>query len=174
MWVPITHFLCACLCVFGMLECVTVSKWHPLLGPHFNPGQLVRPCGPSPAVCWVWSSGESTSEHKGLCSAPCLWVQAEQDHHTGLCSNHDNKRPQNKREALAYCQGHGNSYCRPGSLCVCVCVRERRKIELTVWGKKVPIALDGIRTCTSGIRAHRAADYTTKVGPASRQSKRTL
>ena len=26
--------------------------------------------------------------------------------------------------------------------CVCVCVRERRKIELTVWGKKVPIALD--------------------------------
>ena len=28
-----------------------------------------------------------------------------------------------------------------------VCVRERRKIELTVWGKKVPIALDGIRTC---------------------------
>ena len=53
-------------------------------------------------------------------------------------------------------------------------VRERRKIELTVWGKKVPIALDGIRTCTSGIRAHHAADYTTKVGPASRQSKRTL
>ena len=53
-------------------------------------------------------------------------------------------------------------------------VRERRKIELTVWGKKVPIPLDGIRTCTSGIRAHRAADYTTKVGPASRQSKRTL
>ena len=41
-------------------------------------------------------------------------------------------------------------------------VRERRKIELTVWGKKVPIALDGIQTCTSGIRAHRAADYTTK------------
>ena len=40
--------------------------------------------------------------------------------------------------------------------------------------EKVPIALDGIRTCTSGIRAHRAADYTTKVGPASRQSKRTL
>ena len=59
-------------------------------------------------------------------------------------------------------------------VCVCVCVRERRKIALTVWGQKVPIALDGIRTCTSGIRAHRAADYTTKVGPASRQSKRTL
>ena len=29
----------------------------------------------------------------------------------------------------------------------------------------MPIALDGIRTCTSGIRAHRASDYTTKVGP---------
>ena len=56
----------------------------------------------------------------------------------------------------------------------CVCVRERRKIELTVRGTKVPIALGGIRTCTSGIRAHCAADYTTKVGPASRQSKRTL
>ena len=38
----------------------------------------------------------------------------------------------------------------------------------------MPIALDGIRTCTFRIRAHRAADYTTKVGPASRQSKRTL
>ena len=43
-------------------------------------------------------------------------------------------------------------------------VRERRKIELTEWRKKVPIALDGIRTCTSGIRAHRASDYTTPAG----------
>ena len=51
------------------------------------------------------------------------------------------------------------------SVCVCVCVRERRKIELTVLGKKVPIPLDRIRTCTSGIRAHRASDYTTRVGP---------
>ena len=50
-------------------------------------------------------------------------------------------------------------------VCVCVCVRERRKIELTVWGKKVPILLDGIRTCTAGIRAHCASDYTTRVGP---------
>ena len=33
--------------------------------------------------------------------------------------------------------------------------------------EKVPIALDGIRTCTSGIRAHRAAEYTMKVGPAA-------
>ena len=47
-------------------------------------------------------------------------------------------------------------------VCVCVCVREKRKIEPTVWGKKVPFALDGIRTCTSGIRAHRASDYTTR------------
>ena len=60
------------------------------------------------------SSGESTSEHKGLCSAPSLWVQAEQYHYTGLCSNHDNKRPQNKREALACCQGLGEPYSRPG------------------------------------------------------------
>ena len=28
----------------------------------------------------------------------------------------------------------------------------------------MPIALDGIRTCTSEIRANRAADYTMKVG----------
>ena len=49
--------------------------------------------------------------------------------------------------------------------CVCVCVRERRKIELTEWGKKVPISLDGIQTCTSGIRTHRASDYTTRVRP---------
>ena len=29
----------------------------------------------------------------------------------------------------------------------------------------MPIALDGIRTCTSGIRAHRASNYTKRVGP---------
>ena len=49
-------------------------------------------------------------------------------------------------------------------VCVCVCVKERWKIELTVWGKKVPIALDGIRTCISGIRAHSASDCTTTAG----------
>ena len=27
---------------------------------------------------------------------------------------------------------------------LCVCVRDRRKIELTAWGKKVPISLDGM------------------------------
>ena len=43
-------------------------------------------------------------------------------------------------------------------------VKERRKIELTVRGKKVPIALDGIRTCISGIRAHSASDCTTTAG----------
>ena len=47
---------------------------------------------------------------------------------------------------------------------VCVCVRERRKIELTACAKKVPIPIDGIRTCTSGIRTHRASDYTTRAG----------
>ena len=54
--------------------------------------------------------------------------------------------------------------CKPMCVCVCVCVKERRKIELTVWGKKVPIALDGIRTCISGIRAHSASDCTTTAG----------
>ena len=43
-------------------------------------------------------------------------------------------------------------------------VKEKRKIELTVLGKKVPIALDGIRTCISGIRAHSASDCTTTAG----------
>ena len=59
---------------------------------------------------------------------------------------------------------------RAKCVCVCVCVRERRKIKLSVWGKKVPIALDGIRTGISGIRAHRASDYTTAAGtpPVSR------
>ena len=57
-------------------------------------------------------------------------------------------------------------------VCVCVCVRERRKIERTEWGKKVPVPLDGIRTCTSGIRAHRASDYTTIAGtPRVSQNK---
>ena len=51
--------------------------------------------------------------------------------------------------------------------CVHVCVRERQKTEPTVWGKKVPIALDGIQTCISGIRAHRASDYTTTAGTPS-------
>ena len=60
-------------------------------------------------------------------------------------------------------------------VCVCVCARARAcvgvsekdwpKIELTVWRKKMPIPLDGIRTCTPGIRAHRASDYTTRVRP---------
>ena len=35
-------------------------------------------------------------------------------------------------------------------VCVCVCVRERRKIELTAWGKKVPLSLDGIRPVPLG------------------------
>ena len=55
--------------------------------------------------------------------------------------------------------------CMHARVCVCVCVREWQKIELTVWGKKVSIPLDGLRTCTSGIRAHRASDYTTRVAP---------
>ena len=71
---------------------VCVSNWHPPLSQHSNPGQLFWLWGPSSTGCWVWSSGESTSEHNGLCSAPCLWLQAEQDHYTGLCSSHNNKR----------------------------------------------------------------------------------
>ena len=73
--------------------CVCLSKWHPPFGQHSNPGQLFRPCGISSAGCWVWSSGESTSERSGLSSAPCLSVLAEQDHYTGLCSNHHITRP---------------------------------------------------------------------------------
>ena len=75
-------------------ECGLVLNFH----------DTVRKRGFIPSVVWP------------LCSAPCLWVQAdhEQDHYTGLCSYHDNKRPQNKREALAYCQGLGKPYSRPG------------------------------------------------------------
>ena len=39
--------------------------------------------------------------------------------------------------------------------------------------EKVPIPLDEIRTCTSGTRAYRASDYTTRAG-TPRQSKQTL
>ena len=49
-------------------------------------------------------------------------------------------------------------------MCVCVCQR-KTKDRADGMRKKVPIALDGIRTCTSGIRAHRASDYTTRVWP---------
>ena len=48
--------------------------------------------------------------------------------------------------------------------CVCVCVCQRKtKDRADGMREKVPILLDGIRTCTSGIRAHRASDYTTRV-----------
>ena len=57
---------------------------------------------------------------------------------------------------------------------LCECVKERRKTDLAAWGEKVPIPLDGIRTCTSGIRAHRASEYTTRCRNASRQSKQTF
>ena len=51
-------------------------------------------------------------------------------------------------------------------VCVCVCVCQRKtKDRADGKRKKVPIPLDGIRTCTSGIRAHRAFDYTTRVRP---------
>ena len=76
------------------------------------------------------------------------------------------------------CMKHSNSHLRDRDvkhlqeppLSLTRRVRERRKIELTVRGKKVPIALDGTRTSTSGIRAHRASDYTTTTGtpPVSR------
>ena len=51
-------------------------------------------------------------------------------------------------------------------VCVCVCVCQRKtKDRADGMRKKVPIPLDGIRTCTSGIRAHCASDYTTRVRP---------
>ena len=46
---------------------------------------------------------------------------------------------------------------------VCVCQR-KTKDRADGMREKVPIPLDGIRTCTSGIRAHRASDYTTRAG----------
>ena len=58
--------------------------------------------------------------------------------------------------------------------CVCVCVRETRKIELTAWGKKVHIPLDGIRTCTPGKRAHHASDHTTRAGTPRGSRNKTL
>ena len=51
-------------------------------------------------------------------------------------------------------------------VCVCVCVCQRKtKDRADGMRKKVPIPLDGIRTCTSGIRANRASDYTTRERP---------
>ena len=52
-------------------------------------------------------------------------------------------------------------------VCVCVCVfvcQIKTKDRVDSMKEKVPIPLDGIRTCTSGIRAHRASDYTTRAG----------
>ena len=50
-------------------------------------------------------------------------------------------------------------------VCVCVCERERKtKDRADGMREKVPIALDGIRTCISGIRAHSASNYTTTAG----------
>ena len=47
--------------------------------------------------------------------------------------------------------------------CVCVCQR-KTKDRADGMREKVPIALDGIRTCISGIRAHSASDCTTTAG----------
>ena len=50
-------------------------------------------------------------------------------------------------------------------VCVCVCVCQRKtKDRADGMSEKVPISLDGIQTCISGIRAHRATDYTTRAG----------
>ena len=48
-------------------------------------------------------------------------------------------------------------------VCVCVCVCQRKmKDRADVMREKVPIPLDGFRTCTSGLHAHRASDNTTR------------
>ena len=49
-------------------------------------------------------------------------------------------------------------------VCVCVCVRESPKDRADGMRGKSAHSLNGIRTCTSGIRAHRACDYTTRAG----------
>ena len=50
-------------------------------------------------------------------------------------------------------------------VCVCVCVCQRKtKDRADGMREKVPIALDGIRTCISGIHAHSASDCTTTAG----------
>ena len=38
----------------------------------------------------------------------------------------------------------------------------------------MPIPLDRIRTCTSGMRAHRASDYTTRAGTPRVSRNKTL
>ena len=43
--------------------------------------------------------------------------------------------------------------------------------ELMAWAKKVPIALDGIQTCTSEICAHRASDYGTPYVSPNKHSR---
>ena len=53
-------------------------------------------------------------------------------------------------------------------VCVCVCVCQRKtKDRADGVREKVPIALDGIRTCISGIRGHSASDCTTTAGTPS-------
>ena len=57
--------------------------------------------------------------------------------------------------------------CVGGWVCVCgcVCVCQRKtKDRADGMREKVAIPLDGIRTCTSGIRARCASAYTTRAG----------
>ena len=50
-------------------------------------------------------------------------------------------------------------------VCVCVCVCQRKtKDRADGMREKSAHSLNGIRTCTSEIRAHRACDYTTRAG----------
>ena len=64
-----------------------------------------------------------------------------------------------RQEAVRIVRHGSNSWMKYGKrpcMRLCVCVRERRKIELKARGKQVPIPLDGIRTCASGAPAQRA------------------
>ena len=84
-----------------------------------------------------------------------------------------------EREGVCVRERERESVCVRARACVCVrvraraCVRERRKIELTAWGKKVPIPLDGIRTCTFGMRPSCFRLHHESRHP-SRLSKQTL
>ena len=50
-------------------------------------------------------------------------------------------------------------------VCTSACVWERKtKDRADATREEVPIPLDRILTCTSGIRDHRASDYTTRAG----------
>ena len=110
----------------------------------------------------------------------CAWVLHDEKTRWMASDTRDTRKHKEKKRKQRKKEQHHSALfiitekvcaCVHVCVCVCVCVCQRKtKDRADGMREKVPIALDGIRTCISGIRAHRASDCTTTAGtpPVSR------